>query len=130
MTTGGGASRTVPCANCGQPVHITGRAPRAGKRFCSERECRTAADRARDLYDGPHRLYTATAAAAELGISRQRVIQLAEARNVGSRPVRGVWLFTPDDLDNLREPRKPGRPRLPTAPPSGTTTASTPDNPG
>jgi hypothetical protein len=58
--------------------------------------------------------YTASAAARQLGISRQRVIELAQARNVGKRPVRGVWLFSEDDLVALRDPalgRPPGRPR-------------------
>lgn len=58
--------------------------------------------------------YTATAAGEKLGISRQRVIELAQARNVGKRPVKGIWLFSEDDLVTLRDPalkRPPGRPR-------------------
>lgn len=58
--------------------------------------------------------YSATAAAERLGVSRQRVIELAQARNIGHRPERGIWLFSEADLAALRDPAlagKPGRPR-------------------
>jgi len=56
-------------------------------------------------------LYSASAVAKQLGISRQRVVAKAQQRGIGKRPRAGVWLFTPADLVALREPRKPGRPR-------------------
>lgn len=58
--------------------------------------------------------YTASAAARQLGISRQRVTELAELRSIGQRPERGIWLFSEADLAALRDPAlagKPGRPR-------------------
>ena len=54
------------------------------------------------------RIYTSDEAAAELGITRRRVLQLAESRNVGRKLGRD-WVFTPDDVDAMRV-RTPGRP--------------------
>lgn len=54
-------------------------------------------------------LYTATAVAQQLGISRQAVTERAIRRNIGHRPVKGVWLFTDADIAALA-PMRPGRP--------------------
>lgn len=51
-------------------------------------------------------LYTAAQMAKALGISQRRVTALAESRSVGTR-VGGTRLFTPYDLERLRE-RRPG----------------------
>lgn len=56
-------------------------------------------------------LYSASAVAQVLGVSRQRVIAKAEARGIGQRPRHGVWLFSAADLEALREPARRGRPR-------------------
>lgn len=60
-------------------------------------------------------LLTVDQVAAELGIVPRTVRQLAQHRGVGLRVEggnRAVWLFTPADLEALRE-RKVGRPKKP-----------------
>lgn len=52
---------------------------------------------------------TAKDVAKELGISRRRVIQLAQSRKVGGQLSSGAWVFTKDDLEKLKS-RSPGRP--------------------
>lgn len=54
-------------------------------------------------------LLTTEQMAARLKISTRRIRVLAKTRNIGWQISRGVWLFTPDDVDKLR-PRLPGRP--------------------
>jgi hypothetical protein len=58
--------------------------------------------------DSEPTLYTSDEAAAELGITRRRVLQLAESRNVGRKLGRD-WVFTNSDIDAMRV-RVPGRP--------------------
>ena len=63
-------------------------------------------------------LLTMNDVAERLGVSRQRVLQLNEARVSRGLPQagqrigrgRGMWLFTPEDVELLR-PRRTGRPR-------------------
>lgn len=59
-------------------------------------------------------LYSASAVATKLGLSRQRVIELAKARGLGQgpSPTVGVWLFTEADVEAMSK-RAPGRPRKP-----------------
>ncbi len=52
---------------------------------------------------------TAKDVAKELGISRRRVIQLAQSRKVGGQLSSGAWVFTKADLEKLKS-RTPGRP--------------------
>lgn len=55
--------------------------------------------------------YSASEAAAELGVSDARVRQLAADQAIGERAIDG-WRFTRDDLDRLSERRRDrGRPR-------------------
>lgn len=53
--------------------------------------------------------FTAKDVAKELGISRRRVIQLAQSRRVGGQLSSGAWVFTKADLEKLKS-RSPGRP--------------------
>ena len=61
--------------------------------------------------DAVMELKTSTQATAELGISKRRVNALAKSRNVGWQVGAGIWLFRPDDIDNMRI-RTPGKPPL------------------
>jgi hypothetical protein len=59
-------------------------------------------------------LLTTKQVADLLDLTVQRVNQLAVKRGLGWQPtggMRGVRLFTDDDLAALREPRPPGRPK-------------------
>jgi len=62
--------------------------------------------------DAVRELLTTAQAAAQLGVSEQRVRQLAQARGVGWQISRGVWLFRPEDLARMQD-RTPGRPPRP-----------------
>jgi len=57
-------------------------------------------------------LRTTAEAARELGVSPQRVRQLAASRGVGRRISRD-WVFTREDIEALRVRRPPGRPPRP-----------------
>ncbi len=55
------------------------------------------------------KLYSAEEAAAELGISKRRVISLAKSREVG-RIIGNSLAFTDQDVEAMRD-RTPGRPK-------------------
>jgi hypothetical protein len=59
-------------------------------------------------------LQTVEDAATTLGVSPRRVRTLAAVAHdrwsIGRQIARGVWLFTPDEVEQLR-PGKPGRPK-------------------
>jgi hypothetical protein len=61
--------------------------------------------------DNPIILLTTKQVATALGISVQRVNQLARGRGLEIALVNGHRLFTESDLAALREPRPPGRPK-------------------
>jgi len=54
-------------------------------------------------------LVTTDMAAEELGITRQRVWKLARSRGLGWQIGRGAWVFTPAEIEQMRD-RPPGRP--------------------
>ena len=58
--------------------------------------------------DAIRELRTVADAAAELGIDASRVRRLAQHRGLGWQISRGTWLFTPADIDAMRD-RRPGR---------------------
>jgi len=55
--------------------------------------------------------YTTRQVAEMLGVTPRRVRQLAISRNVGTKigGQRGLWLFSPEDVDAMRS-RPVGRP--------------------
>lgn len=66
------------------------------------------AEKARSLMPDKTILTTADIA-AELGITTQAVRQLARSHGVGQQISRGTWVFTPEDLERMRD-RRPGTP--------------------
>ena len=63
-------------------------------------------------------LYTTSQVAVMLGVSRERVRQLAQLRGVGA--IYGhARMFTERDLARLRVKRQPGRPRKSSQVPAG-----------
>jgi excisionase family DNA binding protein len=57
----------------------------------------------------PSRLYTTATAAAELGVTRDRVSKMIASGRLKATLVGSIYLITPEQLDAARN-RKPGRP--------------------
>lgn len=56
-----------------------------------------------------HKFHTTTEAAAELGVTRERIYALIRSRRVGTKAGRD-WLLTRAEIETLRD-RRPGRPK-------------------
>ena len=56
-------------------------------------------------------LYTTSTAAAELGITQNRVLKMIASGRLNATLVGSGWIITPEQLDAVRD-RKPGRPGL------------------
>jgi len=73
----------------------------------------TNSDYERGLHDALMSLRTTEQAAAELGIGPARVRRAAALYGIGWQASPRCWLFTPDDIRNLRNRPPAGRPRRP-----------------
>lgn len=56
-------------------------------------------------------LMTAADAARELGVSRQRMTELANLGRLGRRVAGRYWVFTRKEIEDYKRQRKVGRPR-------------------
>ncbi len=54
---------------------------------------------------------TAADAARELGVSRQRMTELANLGRLGRRVAGRYWVFTRKEIEHYKRQRKVGRPR-------------------
>ena len=61
-------------------------------------------------------LYTTKQVAKILGVDDSRVRVLAQSRGVGIKLGSGAWVFTEQDIENMKD-RKPGRPGATTTKP-------------
>ncbi len=57
-------------------------------------------------------LLTAADAARELGVSRQRMTELANQGRLGRRVAGRYWVFTRKEIEEYKRQRRVGRPRI------------------